>query len=99
MPGLKTLYNEPEDDGETEEETFRDVPENGESAVVREQNIPRHCDVYDGRKRDPEYSNADKSCLWETVSRSHCEFIILTEYNRFLSSFISTHRCRCSQIV
>jgi len=24
--------------------------------------------VYDGRKRDPEFSNADKSCLWEIVS-------------------------------
>lgn len=24
--------------------------------------------VYDGRKRDPEYSNANRSCLWEMVS-------------------------------
>lgn len=24
--------------------------------------------VYDGRKRDPEYSNAQRSCLWEMVS-------------------------------
>lgn len=24
--------------------------------------------VYDGRKRDPEYSNANRSCLWEVVS-------------------------------
>lgn len=23
---------------------------------------------YDGRKRDPEYSNANRSCLWEVVS-------------------------------
>lgn len=25
--------------------------------------------VYDGRKRDPEHSNAQRSCLWELVSR------------------------------
>lgn len=24
--------------------------------------------VYDGKKRDPEYSNANQSCLWEVVS-------------------------------
>lgn len=24
--------------------------------------------AYDGRKRDPEYSNANRSCLWEMVS-------------------------------
>lgn len=27
--------------------------------------------VYDGRKRDPEYSNAQRSCLWEMVSIYH----------------------------
>lgn len=26
--------------------------------------------AYDGRKRDPEYSNAQRSCLWEVVSHS-----------------------------
>lgn len=26
--------------------------------------------AYDGRKRDPEYSNANRSCLWELVSAS-----------------------------
>lgn len=67
MPGLKTLYSEPEDDGELEQETFRDVPEDGEPVVALEQSISRHDESYDGRKRDPEYSNADKSCLWETV--------------------------------
>jgi hypothetical protein len=25
-------------------------------------------DQYDGRKRDPSYAHADKSCLWELVS-------------------------------
>jgi ribosome biogenesis protein MAK21 len=37
--------------------------------------------VYDGRKRDPEYSNAQRSCLWELVSQvSHprCESRCLT---------------------
>jgi ribosome biogenesis protein MAK21 len=27
--------------------------------------------MYDGRKRDPEYSNAHRSCLWEMVSRPY----------------------------
>ena len=81
MPGLKTLYNEPEDDGEIEEEVFRDVLEEGEQQIIPERTMPRQYDAYDGRKRDPEYSNADKSCLWETVSFAyklyHCSLLTI----------------------
>lgn len=71
FPGLRALFNDPEDDGEGDE-VFRDVPEDG--AAVEEDGGTSHrrsADAYDGRKRDPEYSNADKSCLWEAVSFHH----------------------------
>ena len=37
-----------------------------------EDNLDDAKSKYDGRKRDPEYSNAHKSCLWEMVSRNCC---------------------------
>lgn len=50
--------------------------------------------VYDGRKRDPEYSNANRSCLWEMVSNSsamHTKSTMLTQ-SRSLSRVITTPR-------
>lgn len=35
---------------------------------VFDDEAPEDRPVYDGRKRDPEYSNAHRSCLWEMVS-------------------------------
>jgi ribosome biogenesis protein MAK21 len=82
FPGLGTLITDPEELDEDDEEVFKDVPEEGtlklatENAPWKDKNThpdrkatlaPRP-DVYDGRKRDPEHSNADKSCLWELVS-------------------------------
>jgi len=71
FPGLKTLLTDPEVDEENEEEVFRDVPEDGEAPSLshNDQAKPSRpkSDVYDGRKRDPEHSNADKSCLWELI--------------------------------
>jgi ribosome biogenesis protein MAK21 len=47
--------------------------------------------AYDGRKRDPEHSNADKSCLWELVSSlRHVLFFFLLTFPRSLSSTTST---------
>ncbi|KAK2750339.1 hypothetical protein FQN57_003819 [Myotisia sp. PD_48] len=68
FPALMALVDQPEDPESDEEEDFRDVPEDGEEVPEREeskksQNISR----YDSRKRDPEESNADKSCLWEIL--------------------------------
>lgn len=42
---------------EPEESVFDDEPESERP-------------VYDGRKRDPEHSNANRSCLWEMVSNA-----------------------------
>jgi ribosome biogenesis protein MAK21 len=72
FPGLKTLFNEPEFDDEDEQEVIRDVPEDGGEAPFSI-NQESASQTYDGRKRDPEHSNADKSCLWESVSYILCE--------------------------
>ncbi|KAH6678150.1 CBF/Mak21 family-domain-containing protein [Halenospora varia] len=68
FPGLKTLLSDPEMDDD-DEEVFRDVPEDGEEDALKqaENAKQKRTDVYDGRKRDPEHSNADKSCLWEAI--------------------------------
>jgi ribosome biogenesis protein MAK21 len=72
FPAMKSLITEPEEGDEDEEEIFRDVPEDGDiSTPQRNQHGPQiQRPLYDGRKRDPEHSNADKSCLWESVSSS-----------------------------
>lgn len=79
FPSLKTLISDPEEEDEDDEEVFRDVPdeEDETSAAVTKENMvhpdrvqppPPNKNKYDGRKREPEHSNADKSCLWELVS-------------------------------
>ncbi|KAI9644452.1 RNA-binding ribosome biosynthesis protein mak21 [Ciborinia camelliae] len=69
FPGLKSLLNDPEANDEEEEEVYRDVPEDGETTEIQATEAPSKpkADTYDGKKRDPEHSNADKSCLWETI--------------------------------
>jgi ribosome biogenesis protein MAK21 len=52
--------------------TLMDEPEEGDDAMDENQK-------YDGRKRDPEYSNANRSCLWEVVSSDTCKLRIETE--------------------
>lgn len=75
---LPAFVDEPEID-DSDEENFRDVQETIDDAKgsqieasQRPYNVRkingRSCYNYDGRKRDPEHSNADKSCLWELVS-------------------------------
>ena len=70
---LKTLLNEPEDYDMDEEEVYKDVVDGEAQSSESPADGPldatkRTQRMYDGRKRDPEYSNADKSCLWELVS-------------------------------
>ncbi|KAL2067084.1 hypothetical protein VTL71DRAFT_1508 [Oculimacula yallundae] len=68
FPGLKTLLNDPEEGEEEDEEVFRDAPEDEVDLLTKERDAQSKPSMfYDGRKRDPEYSNADKSCLWELV--------------------------------
>ncbi|RUP47473.1 hypothetical protein BC936DRAFT_145698 [Jimgerdemannia flammicorona] len=71
QPGLRALVFQPEEDDE--EERFVDMDENetdyrttkgrNEAGVTPLTTVTSQ--KYDGRKRDPQYSNADKTCLWE----------------------------------
>lgn len=68
FPDLKTLINEPEEHDEDElvPGVASDAPVH---AVVNgtDAQFKKVEGVYDGRKRDPEYSNAHRSCLWELL--------------------------------
>ncbi|KAI1339551.1 CBF-domain-containing protein [Xylariaceae sp. FL0016] len=66
FPDLRTLINDPEDN-DTEEATglvASDAPADG---TLNPGQDTTRAGAYDGRKRDPEYSNAHRSCLWELV--------------------------------
>ncbi|KAK1724543.1 CBF/Mak21 family protein [Colletotrichum acutatum] len=59
FPDLRALLEEPEDN-DTEEATSQPSAEDQNTSVSRGS-------VYDGRKRNPEHSNAQNSCLWEII--------------------------------
>lgn len=72
-PGLLSLVDQPEEDESDDEEVFRDVPDEDDQQEEAEtskqvETTKKVSDVYDARKRDPQHSNAEKSCLWELVS-------------------------------
>ncbi|KAI9879392.1 MAG: hypothetical protein M1830_008611 [Pleopsidium flavum] len=73
---LKALLDQPEEQDTEDEEVFQDAPDvdhetkgmrhSGEQANhLQDRNRQTKSPVYDGRKRDPEHSHAEKSCLWE----------------------------------
>ena len=64
-PGLRRMLLEPEDD---EEEHFVDADRKVTSAEAESTAKASSSKVYDGKKREPQYANADTSCLWELVS-------------------------------
>jgi ribosome biogenesis protein MAK21 len=67
FPGIKSMLEQPEAANE-EDEHFVDV-DDGLNSTSQPNGEVKHRAVsqYDGRKRDPEFSNAHKSCLWELV--------------------------------
>jgi len=75
FPDLHTLLDVPEEKEDDGEEVYRDVTSDDalETTASSKSGVqtPKRPDVYDGRKRDPEHSNAHRSCLWEIVSRVH----------------------------
>jgi ribosome biogenesis protein MAK21 len=93
FPALKTLLNDPEEGGEGDEEVFGEAAEPG-AEMVPETHVPFSASngktSYDGRKRDPEHSNADKSCLWESVSSAYTLMVELLTMHRSRFLFIST---------
>ncbi|XDG10561.1 hypothetical protein ABKA04_010176 [Annulohypoxylon sp. FPYF3050] len=66
FPDLKTLINEPEehDEDEAVPGVASDAPIEAPTDGAQSAKVD---DVYDGRKRNPEYSNAHRSCLWELL--------------------------------
>lgn len=68
FPSLSALIDQPEEHG-LDEEIYEDVrePEDGIPMRKEPQTLPLTNNAYDSRKRDPEYSNADNSCLWELI--------------------------------
>ncbi|KAL8705287.1 MAG: hypothetical protein Q9201_001574 [Fulgogasparrea decipioides] len=84
--GFSAFIDDPEENGSDEEEVFHDVQDD-ETVQPIPQAEPKHptrqkrkIPTYDSRKRDPEHSNADKSCLWELVP-------FLTHYHPSVSLF------------
>ena len=72
-PSLTSWIDQPEEHDSDDEEVFRDVPDeeeggHAEQPSTTELESSRPSNSYDSRKRDPEQTNADKSCLWELVS-------------------------------
>lgn len=72
FPDIKTLINEPEEDLDDGEEVYRDVPSDNAPAEVAPVEEPKRASTaYDGKKRDPQNSNAQNSCLWEVMPYFH----------------------------
>lgn len=70
FPSIKSMLEQAEENDGSDEEHFVDASEeiNGvQQAHASEQRAQQSKLRYDGRKRDPEHSNADASCLWEIV--------------------------------
>lgn len=73
-PGLLVMITQPEDNG-TDEEEFKDISEDESNNTSEKENKDdnevdkenKTSNKYDGRKRDPLYTNVDNSCLWELV--------------------------------
>ena len=75
FPDLRSLLDDPEEADDDGEEVYKDVHEDGTLDDVEVQGVTSSfvcpATAYDGRKRDPEHSNAHRSCLWELVSRPY----------------------------
>ncbi|CAG8608379.1 40985_t:CDS:10, partial [Gigaspora margarita] len=68
-PSLSYFINHPEDH---DDEHFVDVPDDDSDLDKFKQSQSSSQIInsrkYDGRKRDPQYSNADKTCIWELTA-------------------------------
>ncbi|ETS60778.1 hypothetical protein PaG_04688 [Moesziomyces aphidis] len=68
-PGLRAMLTEPEDD---DDEHFHDVDSDAEvdtqaPATAAAAGAGAGGDKYDGRKRDPRFARAGRTCLWDIV--------------------------------
>lgn len=102
--GIQALIDQPEDNESDDEEVFRDVPDEDDEQTqpaVPEDKQQKPSNRYDPRKRDPEHSNADKTCLWELVrwtltlsGTSAFDRAKLTEIYSYRTCLISIHLCQ-----
>jgi ribosome biogenesis protein MAK21 len=90
FPSIQAMLDQPGECAEGDEEHFVDVPEDAEGKRGQETetaNKGRSKFAYNGRKRIPEYSNADRSCLWELIPlQAHFHPTISLYASRVLSS-------------
>jgi ribosome biogenesis protein MAK21 len=63
--GLWSMITQPEE--HDEEESFHDVSDSETEKPVKSKIPKEEMNSYDGRKRDPLFTNADKTCLWELI--------------------------------
>ncbi|PVI05916.1 CBF-domain-containing protein [Periconia macrospinosa] len=67
FPSIKSMLSTPEnDDSDSGEEHYEDVPDEESGAPVKERSGSKKT-RYDSRKRDPAHADADLSCLWELL--------------------------------
>ncbi|EPQ64599.1 Constituent of 66S pre-ribosomal particles [Blumeria graminis f. sp. tritici 96224] len=64
FPGIKSLCTDPEDD-DNGEESYHDVAD--ERNITQQDQKSSATKNNDGKKRDPQYSFAENSCLWEII--------------------------------
>ena len=86
-PEFSALVSGDNDD----EENFKDIPDSDNENPAKEAAEPEahgtasapaaHSD-YDWRKRDPQYANADKSCLWEIVGLSQHHHPLIAQWSK-----------------
>ncbi len=79
FPSLRPFIDQIEVAESDDEEVFKDVPETGANPILQPKVRQESNEVntsrerpgmsYDGRKRDPQHSNAENSCVWELVSQ------------------------------
>ncbi|KXL42087.1 MAG: hypothetical protein FE78DRAFT_94084 [Acidomyces sp. 'richmondensis'] len=68
FPIIRSMMTEPEVNDDEEDEHFADVPDdNADSPPTILQPSPSKTKAYDPRKRDPEHSHAERTCLWEIL--------------------------------
>ncbi len=73
---LAPAYSTVGGDNSEDDEEFKDMPDSDaepeepakkDAKPKEKESAPAKVSGYDWRKRDPQYANADKSCLWEIV--------------------------------
>jgi len=90
VPSIQSMIDQPEEDYDDGEEVFRDVGDDQSleaktgTADISTSSTNK---TYDGRKRDPEYSNAERSCIWEILPlQAHFHPTVALYASRILAS-------------